>query len=80
MNTEKKILQLEARTAPACGLCGARNTDTRKITITGHGDKALACFPICRSCLKTLAINICGAWFDFSDTQDIKTPEEQKKA
>ena len=79
MSTEKKVLQLEARTAPACSLCGAQNTDTRKITITGH-DSNLATFHVCRSCLKTLALNIAAAWFDFSGTQDTKTPEDQKKA
>ena len=75
MSTEKTVVGLEPREAESCNICGARNTDTRKIRIDTQRAGNLATFSICRSCLKQMALDICGAYFDFMETAPARTPE-----
>ena len=44
MSTEKRIVEIEPREAQPCELCGARNTDTRKIRIATKLDICAAYF------------------------------------
>ena len=66
-NNEGKLISLRTRETPSCVLCGAQNVDVRRIRIAGPYGAAIACFPVCRHCLRRLALDACAAYFEFSD-------------
>lgn len=79
MSTEKRIIEIEPRESQPCELCGARNTDTRKIRIATKQAGDVAAFYTCRSCLKQTAIDICAAYFEFMETLPARSPDPELK-
>lgn len=79
MSTEKRIVEIEPREAQPCKLCGARNTDTRKIRIATKQAGDVAAFYTCRSCLKQTIFELAAAYFEFMEAFPAKSPDPEPK-